>query len=176
MSSADALPGPSFGHRTLGRGFYRLRQGLHALHPSIDAITLAVAQESLLAGERHLFGSMEKRDQRHAVAVISRLRARGVTDRDLLAAALLHDCGKGPVPVWLRSLNVLARPLVDLLATEEGPGALGAAYRLLHHPALGAAIARAAGSSEATVRYIGGRVRPEEEAKMELLKAADDES
>ena len=119
---------------------------------------------------------MEKRDQRHALAVFDRLRARGASDRDLLAAALLHDCGKGAVPVWLRALNVLARPFVAALAREGGPGAPGAAHRLLNHPVLGAGLARSAGSSAATIRYITGRVRPEEEAKMELLKAGDDES
>jgi len=137
---------------------------------------MALAEEVLLPSERGLFAAMERRDRRHGFEVFDRLRAGGATDRDLLTAALLHDCGKGAVPVWLRALNVVARPFVELLAREEGTGAFGAAYRLLHHPTLGADLARSAGSSEATVRYITGRVRLEEEANMELLRAADDES
>ena len=50
-------------------------------------------------------------DQRHALEVYGRLRAATVTDPSALAAALLHDCGKGAVPVWLLS-NFLIKPLI----------------------------------------------------------------
>src|SRR5439155_8624316 len=104
-----------------------MRQGLNALWPSTDPAAMGGALEALLPGEQRLFEAMEKRDGRHALEVFGRLRARGVTDRDLLAAALLHDCGKGVVPVWLRALNVIPRPLVTVLARKEGPGGFGAA-------------------------------------------------
>jgi hypothetical protein len=177
MSSVDASAHPvAAATRVPGRVLYRVRQGLNALRPSLDPAAMTRAQAALLPGERRLFAAMEKRDQRHALEVFGRLRARGATDRDLMAAALLHDCGKGLIPVWLRTLNVLAPPFVAALAREEGTGARGAAYRLLHHPGLGADLARSAGSSATTVRYIGGRADPEEEANMEQLKAADGES
>ncbi len=38
---------------------------------------------------------MHPADQRHGVDVVAHLRAAGVGDRDVLAAGLLHDCGKG---------------------------------------------------------------------------------
>jgi hypothetical protein len=155
---------------------YRVGQGLRALRPRIASDGLARAVAILVPAERDLFAVMDKRDQRHGIDVMIRLEGNGMADRDLLAAALLHDCGKGSVPVWLRTLNVLAPALVHLLARRGASGLAGAAFRLRHHAGLGAALAAAAGSTEATVRYIAGRVRPEEETKMVLLKAADDES
>src|SRR4029079_6240247 len=100
------------------RSPYRGRQGLHALHPRVDIATQARAMAVLGGGERRLFEGMEARDRRHALEGFGRLEAMGSKDRDLLAAALLHDCGKGPVAVWLRSLNVLAPPAVRALARE----------------------------------------------------------
>jgi hypothetical protein len=52
----------------------------------------------------------------------------------------------------------------------------GAAYRLAHHATLGAEMARRAGASEATVRYISGGAAEHERDKLSLLHAADDKS
>src|SRR5437773_2481215 len=109
VSSVDAGPRAAAALRTPSRALYRIRQGLNALSPALDAAAMWRAEESLLAGERRLFFAMEKRDQRHALEVFGRLRDRGASERDLLAAALLHDCGNGMVPVWLRAMHVLAR-------------------------------------------------------------------
>src|SRR2546430_11912511 len=92
----------------MSRAAYRIRQGLHALSPRRAHDDGNIARAQLNDGEWLLFQAMETRDRRHAVEVMSRLRSEGIEDRELLAAALLHDCGKGSVPVWLRSLNVLA--------------------------------------------------------------------
>ena len=99
-----------------------------------------------------------------------------MTDPSALAAALLHDCGKGAVPVWLRILYVLRPSLVDRLAREDAAGVRGAAWRLRHHEAIGARKALAAGSSETTMRFIEGRPLPEEAALFAALVAADDAS
>ena len=157
------------------RALYRVSQGLHALRPRLDRDALEATGRILLPGERQLFDAMEKRDRRHALAVFGRLRSTGIDDRDLLAAALLHDCGKGAVPVWLRSLNVIAPRLVSVLA-KIGANDRSAAFRMRNHAEIGAARADSAGSSAATVRYIRGRVPAEEQAKMMLLMVADDES
>lgn len=156
------------------RPLYRSRQVLHALRPKIDPGELDFAREVLSAAEADLFFAMERRDQRHALEVAMRLR-RGTDDRTLLVAALLHDCGKGSVPVWLRILNVLSPAATDLLAAE-GHGWRGAAHRLRHHAELGAVKARDAGCSETTVRLIHGHVEPEEAWQHVLLRAADDAS
>jgi len=159
----------------LSRAIYRTGQVRHALWPRIDADELASVQEVLPDGMAALFYAMEKRDQRHALAVRRRLRERGVDDSDLLAAALLHDCGKGRARVWLRVLKVVSPGTLGRLA-REGGGWRGAAYRLQEHASIGARLASAAGASELTVRLIEGRVKPDEEGLQSLLLAADDES
>jgi hypothetical protein len=156
------------------RPLYRSRQALHALRPRIEDGELALARQTLSQAEARLFFAMERRDQRHALEVARRLREH-TDDGAVLVAALLHDCGKGPVPLWLRVLNVLSPGAVRLLAAE-GSGWRGAAYRLRHHAELGAAMAREAGSGETTVRLIHGHIEPEEAWQYELLVAADDAS
>jgi hypothetical protein len=179
------------------RAGYRGRQFLHALFPRLDPEHIAQARAILGEGEMALFVSMEKRDQRHGLRVLHHLIDAGEDDRDLLAAALIHDCGKGRVSVWLRVLKVVAPWFVRELAagTEGGesstdhewcatkpePAVFGlidrtAAYRLVHHDSIGAGMAERAGSSEATVRFISGGAAEHERAKMSSLRAADDRS
>jgi len=117
---------------------------------------------------------MERSDQRHALAVALRLR-QGTDDRSLLVAALVHDCGKGSVPVWLRALNVVSPATLSRFAAE-GRGWRDAAHRLRHHVELSVAKANDAGSSAMTVRLIHGKIEPAEAWRYELLLAADDTS
>ncbi len=58
-----------------------------------------------------LFQTMSAADQRHSLRVCQGLQARGCTDKDMLAAALLHDVGKagGRVPFWTRPVIVLGK-------------------------------------------------------------------
>jgi hypothetical protein len=70
----------------------------------------------MLGGAEYaLFHSMERRDQRHGLEVMRRLRFGGETDRELLTAALLHDCGKGAVPAFA---YVVTPALVRRLGSE----------------------------------------------------------
>lgn len=157
------------------RALYRSRQVVQALAPRIHPDDLAVAVEVLTEQEARLFFGMQRRDQRHALEVTRRLGGQ-TDDRRLLVAALLHDCGKGEVPVWLRVAYVIAPSLVERMGKESVAGWRGAAYRLRHHARLGAEKAEAAGCDDATVRLIRGRVRPEEAGMYEMLCAADDQS
>jgi hypothetical protein len=147
---------------------------MHALRPRIEEDDLDFARETLSESEALLFFAMERRDQRHALAV-ARMIHRGTEDRPLLSAALLHDCGKGRVPLWLRIFNVLSPGGTGRLAAD-GRGWRAAAYRLRHHAEIGADMAREAGSSAMTVRLIRGHVEPDEAWCYELLLAADDAS
>jgi hypothetical protein len=156
------------------RAFYRSRQVFFALFPRLSRGDIRFAREHLSERQTRLFLTMELRDQRHAVEVARRLR-RGTDDEALLAAALLHDCGKGNVPVWLRVLNVASADAVGLLA-KEGAGWRGSAYRLKHHVELSARLADEAGSAPMSVRLIRGEVQPDEAWRYELLMAADDVS
>jgi hypothetical protein len=155
----------------LARPLYRSRQVWHALRPRVDGAELQQARDLLSEHESRLFFAMERRDQRHALEVTRRVRE--ITDeRSILVAALLHDCGKGSVPVWLRVLNVLVPWLVSALARRGN----GAAHRLRHHAEIGATMTEAAGSSPATVRLIRGHIEPDEAWMHDVLLRADDAS
>ena len=159
----------------MARARYRTLQVVHALRPQIDDADLEYARSLLDEAQRDLFFTMEPRDQRHALEVASRLRPQ-TDNHDLLTAALLHDCGKGAVPVWLRILNVLSPDALRRLAAENGPSWRRAAYRLAHHARLGARLAAGTGCNATTVRLIRGEAEPDEEPLLALLYAADDAS
>jgi len=54
---------------------------------------------------------MSNADQQQSLRVCRGLQVRGCTEKDLLAAALLHDVGKaqGRVPFWTRPAIVLGK-------------------------------------------------------------------
>ncbi len=58
-----------------------------------------------------LFDTMSNADQQHCLRVCRSLQAQGCIERDMLAAALLHDVGKaqGRVPFWTRPVIVLGK-------------------------------------------------------------------
>src|SRR5256885_16489165 len=77
-----------------------------------------------------LFKTMSPADQRHSLRVCRGLQAHGCRDRDLLAAALLHDVGKagGRVPFWGRPAIVLGKKLAPRVLKHPVvyPGGQGA--------------------------------------------------
>ena len=68
-------------------------------------------QRWLPASALTLFDTMSNADQQHSLRVCRGLQAQGCIERDMLAAALLHDVGKaeGRVPFWTRPVIVLGR-------------------------------------------------------------------
>jgi hypothetical protein len=162
--------------RPFARAVYRTRQVVHALNPRLEVADLAWARTILSADEAPLFFAMQKRDQRHALEVAGRLRADGIDDDDLLKAALLHDCGKGEVPVWLRVAKVLNPGFVRRAGSEGSTGWRAGAYRLAHHAEIGAALVRDAGAGDTVSALIRGDVAPADAPRLALLMAADDAS
>ncbi|MGE0056607.1 MAG: HD domain-containing protein [Dehalococcoidia bacterium] len=160
----------------LARAAYRTRQVAHALNPRVVHTDLEWARQVLSAAEARLFFEMHKRDQRHALEVARRLRDQAIDDLDLLKAALLHDCGKGDVPVWLRIVKVLHPHFVRRAGDETSGGWRGAAYRLTHHPEIGAHRVLHAGAGETVSALIRGHVHPDDADRLALLIAADDAS
>ena len=161
------------------RALYRARQLPSSLRPRIDAKRRAEADDLLREPERVLFETMTLRDQQHCLEVYARLRERGHDDPGLLAAALLHDVGKGPVALWHRVayvvLEAAAPKLLDRLAKPgAGAGWREALYRCRHHAALGAEQARRAGASEQVVALIQADAPASEDASVVALRAADD--
>jgi hypothetical protein len=163
----------------LGRGLYRSRQFFGALRPNIDEDLKAEAFRVLNDQEQLLFSSMSPRDRQHCLDVFRALRERGHGDRHLLAAALLHDCGKGYVALWHRVAFVVAEAtapaLLDrVIAPGDGPGWRQSLYRLRHHEEIGADLARRAGSSSVTIELIRSSPSPELREPLAALEGADD--
>ena len=107
-----------------------------------------------------VFDAMPIHDQRHALDVVARLRAGDLTDGDLLAAALLHDAGKGArVRLWHRVVAVL----VDAVS-PNGMEASGSTdptswrypfHVQHHHEALSAQVALDAGRTAVAAFIVG---------------------
>ena len=128
------------------------------------------------------------RDQQHGIDVFRRVRAASASDHDLLAAALLHDCGKGHVTLWQRVTHVIldaaAPGLRARLASERGANWRQALWRLEHHPELGAAMvaatAAAGGQTDGgqrdadVVRLIREQEAPSPDTRLAILQAADE--
>jgi hypothetical protein len=164
--------------RAMPRPLYRSRQFFGSLRPRVDPSLRDEATASLPEPARALFDSMTVRDQQHGLDVYRRLREAADHDPDLLAAALLHDCGKGDIDLWHRIAFVLlqsAAPALLRRVAREGDSASwrAALYRSLHHEDLGAKLALAAGCSDRIVALIRGNTS---DPALADLHAADEAS
>lgn len=126
-----------------------------------------------------LFDSMHRADQRHGLDVVARLRADGHGDPELLLAALLHDCAKGPsvrLPhrvAWSlgeRYGEAVLRPFSVL------PGFASAFERLRHHADGSARLALEAGCSQRTAELIRHQAAPVDPEAGVALRLADEAS
>ena len=163
----------------LARLRHRLGQFFGALHPHVSSDDRADAYRYLAPGEQRLFETMMLRDQQHGIAVFCHIRAAlAHDDRQLLAAALLHDCGKGRVAVWQRVAHVVlgvAAPGLRLrIANERGAGWRRAFWRLLYHPDIGAELAESAGADADVVRIIREQESRHPDERLALFQAADE--
>jgi hypothetical protein len=128
-----------------------------------------------------LFASMPVADRRHGLDVAERLVATGVDDADVLAAALLHDAGKGRrVRLWHRIAGVLleavAPRLLGQLARPNPRSWRFPFYLYVHHAAISADLATAAGCTPRAAAFIIGSVHDDDAHLARALKAADDAS
>jgi hypothetical protein len=164
----------------LGRAVYRTRQFASYALGGRGAVDDGIALAALPPALGALYLSMEPVARRHHLAVYRRLRAMGCDNPELLAAALLHDLGKGRVSPLARTAYVLASHAGEWLVRGlAGDGQRGwrALYRLAHHPALGAALVEAAGGSPRLVWLIAMHQRRDiEDPDLRLLQAADEAS
>lgn len=138
----------------------------------------AIIDATLPPGGRALFATMSLNDQRHSLTVYRALRARGCDDPDLLAAALLHDSGKGNgrVRLWVRPPFVLLRAfapgLLRQLVRAPTPWWRRPFYNAWYHAEIGAQCAADAGLSERAVLFIRTHHQPDGPAAE--LHAVDD--
>lgn len=126
--------------------------------------------------ELALFDAMHVADRRHGLDVVAYLRRAGVTDRDVLAAGLLHDCGKGdtgwpPRVAW--SLGEAFGPWVWAVARRV-PGWSHAMTRLEKHAELSAQAVEAAGLGPRAVRLVREQDAPSDPEFGRVFHAADE--
>jgi hypothetical protein len=145
----------------------------------VDPGEVEVARRLLLESAWPLFAAMPTADRRHALDVVARLTAAGHHDRDLLAAALLHDAAKGHrMRLWHRVSGVLLEGLAPRalarLASSD-PGSWRYPFHLyLHHAALSADAALAAGCHPRAAAFIRGSSEAVDAPLAAELRRADE--
>jgi len=117
-------------------------------------------------------------DRRHGLDVVAALRRSGVTDRDVLAAGLLHDCAKGdtgagPRVAW--SLGEAFGPWAPSLAARI-PGWGPALDRLRDHAGESADALAAIGLSARAVDLVRHQADPRDPEYGRVFHAADEAS
>jgi hypothetical protein len=121
---------------------------------------------------------MHVADRRHGMDTVAALRRAGVTDRDVLAAGLLHDCAKGdtgagPRIAW--SLGEAFGPWIVRLAARV-PGWGAALDRLARHAEASADLVAATGLAPRAVDLVRYQDDPRDPQYGRLFHAADEAS
>jgi hypothetical protein len=160
---------------------HRVAQLVSHLTARVAPDEAALARHILPPSAWALFDGMPVADRRHGLDVAHRLLSAGVGDREVLAAALLHDGAKGRrLRLWHRVggvlLEALSPRLLARLATQD-PGSRGYPWYLyLHHAELSARLARDAGLSERAAGFIAGHAQGADVDLAAALERADDAS
>lgn len=143
--------------------------------------------DQLLPEELEVWRRMSRADRRHAAQVARRVqRALGdEATRPVVAAALLHDCGKtvsglGTYGRVIATLSVKVAGRDVALAWSETRGFTRRVGLYVEHPRLGADLLGMAGSAPLTVAWAAEHHLPPEEWTVpsdigRALKAADDD-
>jgi hypothetical protein len=142
----------------------------------VAAAERTAAADWLTSAEITLFDAMHVADQRHGLDVVATLRDQGVTDRDVLAAGLLHDAGKGQTGLWPRVAFSLGQEYGRWIWRAAGviPGWSAALARLRDHAEISARLAADAGCPPLTVELIRHQDAPRDPSFGELLRLADE--
>jgi hypothetical protein len=158
---------------------HRVAQFFGHLTARVDPGEIEAARRLLPDAAWPLFAAMPTADRRHALDVVARLAAAGHQDRDLLAAALLHDAAKGHrMRLWHRVGGVLLgrlapRSLARLASSD--PGSWRYPFHLyLHHAALSADAALAAGCHPRVAAFIRGSSEAVDAPLAAELRRADE--
>ena len=126
-----------------------------------------------------LFETMPVADRRHGLDVAERLLRAGHDDRDLLAAALLHDAAKGHrTRLWHRVsgvlLEALAPSLLRRLASADSSSWRHPFHLYLHHAPMSAELCAEAGCPPRVGAFIRAEVADADAQLLRALTRADD--
>ncbi len=161
--------------------FYRAGQFFRAL--TARPLTASEREEVaavLTPAQQALFRRMRRPDQRHSLLVQRTVVEMGYSDRELLAAALLHDVGKScfRLRLWEQPAVVLIRMWRPAVVQQWGAGEPRGWRRPFvvyeQHPEWGAEMATAAGCSALTVwlvRHHQTEPHPGREREYRFLRA-----
>ena len=169
-------------------GLHLVKRFFGSLVPvGLSRADAAWAEQHLLQAEVAVWKKMSRPDRRHAVGVAHRVeRALGTeATRPVLAAALLHDCGKtvsglGTYGRVIATLSAKFAGRDHAMAWSETQGFTRRVGLYLEHPRLGADLLGLTGSAPLTVAWTAEHHLPPEEWSVPqeigaALKAADDD-
>jgi putative nucleotidyltransferase with HDIG domain len=145
---------------------YRVQQFFHVLTAKPDAAEWERASQVLDGELAALFLRMLPPDQAHALRVYAILQDKGLTDQDLLAAALLHDIGKSVhrPSILDRIIVVLANQFFPRKVLQWGksePTGWRRPFSIaFQHPRWGAELAASQGASPRVVELIRRHQEP----------------
>jgi hypothetical protein len=160
---------------------HRVGQFVSHVRARVDPEEEALVERVLAAPAQELFAGMPVADRRHGLDVAQRLISSGHDDPDLVAAALLHDAGKGHrLRLWHRVSGVLLEAVAPgglrRLASPDPRSWRHPFHLYLHHDALSAEMAVSAGCPPRTGAFIRGQPAETDAPLQAALKAADDAS
>ncbi|MCJ7513952.1 MAG: HD domain-containing protein [Anaerolineales bacterium] len=167
----------------MDRASYRARQFLRAVMARPRPEDLASAGAILGPELYDLFLRLPPPDQAHALQVYRSLQRQGHRHPDVLAAGLLHDVGKSPLP--LRHLDRVAVVLGQAFlpgrarAWQAGdPAGWRRGFVVAcHHPEWGATMVAQAGGSERLVALVRNhQTGTGSDPSLAALQAADGDS
>lgn len=166
------------GPSALGRAWYRARQFGNVFRSRLSAAA-DLLRQTLKPAQQRLFAAMPPVAQRHHLDVCLDLQRQGWDDPEVLAAALLHDVGKGALGAWERAVIVviqnLAPALIASVSRYRGPGRGPLAWLSVQAgPAeRGAALVAAAGGAQRTVEIIRYHECGGDDPALDPLRQAD---
>ena len=144
-------------------------------------------EAQLLPGELEVWHKMSAQDRRHAAGVARRVERTLGTEagRPVLAAALLHDCGKtvsgfGTYGRVIATVSANVAGHDQAVAWSETRGFTRRVGLYIEHPRLGADLLGMAGSAPLTVAWAAEHHLPPEDWSVpseigRVLKDADDD-
>jgi hypothetical protein len=162
---------------------YRSSQFFRGFRWALCPEEIQTIRSLLTEPECKLFTAMQGRDRRHSMDMVRWLQRHStpgvLPSDDLLAAALLHDVGKGSLIVWDRVafvlLGALSARLRLRLAREDGWRWQRAMWRLEHHAWIGSEMLVEAGTRQRVIELVARHkdASSGRDEELALLMAAD---